>query len=86
MNKNFAILSVLCLSASVVSAQEKGLDSPRDRHLDRRSAEQGRIVAAKAATPRFLGEWGKEGSEPGEFHFPIDIVVNADDQVFVIDS
>ena len=68
-----------------MSAQEKGLDSPRDRQLDRRSAGQGRIVTAKTATPRFLGEWGKEGSEPGEFHFPIGITVSADDQVFVTD-
>jgi len=35
--------------------------------------------------PRFLTEWGSEGSEPGEFHFPIGIAVNAADEVFVTD-
>ena len=46
---------------------------------------KGEVVAAKAATPRFLGEWGKEGSEPGEFHFPIGIAINAADEIFVTD-
>ena len=68
-----------------MSAQEKGLDSPRDRPLDRLYVGQGRIDPAKTATPRFLGEWGKEGSEPGEFHFPIGIAINAADEVFVTD-
>src|SRR3954453_633766 len=85
MYKNCVLLSVLCLVTSVVSAQEKGLIPPTDRPLDRRSAGQGQVVAAKAATPRFLGEWGKKGSEPGEFHFPIGIAINADDEVFVTD-
>ena len=35
--------------------------------------------------PRFLGQWGSEGSEPGEFHFPIGIAVNDVDEMFVTD-
>jgi len=85
MYKSCVLLSVLCLVASIVSAQEKGLNPPTDRPLDRRSAAQGQVVAAKAATPRFLGEWGKKGSEPGEFHFPIGIAINSADEVFVTD-
>ena len=43
---------------------------------DRGLAEPGRIAQPEAAEPRFLGEWGREGSEPGEFHFPIGIAIN----------
>jgi DNA-binding beta-propeller fold protein YncE len=32
-----------------------------------------------------LREWGEEGSEPGEFHFPIGIAINAADEIFVTD-
>src|SRR4051812_16916780 len=34
---------------------------------------------------RFLREWGHRGKEPGEFHFPIGIAINAADEVFVTD-
>jgi sugar lactone lactonase YvrE len=37
------------------------------------------------STVRFLREWGKLGSEPGEFHFPIGIAINAADEIFVTD-
>ncbi len=85
MYTNRVLISVLCLVVSVVSAQEKGPSPPTDRPLDRRSAGPGRVVTPRAATPRFLIEWGKKGSEPGEFHFPIGIAINADDEVFVTD-
>jgi|SRR5579863_2020847 len=35
--------------------------------------------------PRFLRQWGSEGSEPGEFHFPIGIAINGADEIFVTD-
>jgi len=34
---------------------------------------------------RFMRTWGTQGSKPGEFHFPIGIAVNRDDEVFVTD-
>jgi sugar lactone lactonase YvrE len=34
---------------------------------------------------RFIGEWGRKGSQPGEFHFPIGIAINAADEVLVTD-
>ncbi|MFN0051649.1 MAG: NHL repeat-containing protein [Planctomycetales bacterium] len=34
---------------------------------------------------RFLQAWGQEGSQPGEFHFPIGIAINADDEIIVTD-
>lgn len=34
---------------------------------------------------RFLLAWGKEGTEPGEFHFPIGIAINQADEVLVTD-
>src|SRR5262245_8426442 len=37
------------------------------------------------APPRFLLEWGKQGSEPGDLHFPIGIAINPRDDVFVAD-
>ena len=40
---------------------------------------------AQPAAPRFLRQWGSKGSEPGEFHFPIGIAINAADEVFVTD-
>jgi len=48
-----------------------------------RCGEPGRI--AQLAAPRFLRQWGSKGSEPGEFHFPIGIAINAADEVFVTD-
>lgn len=40
---------------------------------------------AEVAAPRFLLEWGEQGSEPGDFHFPIGIAINAADEIFVTD-
>jgi DNA-binding beta-propeller fold protein YncE len=47
----------------------------------------GSLRAAEPGTqaPRFLLEWGKMGTEPGEFHFPIGLAVNPADEVFVTD-
>jgi len=38
-----------------------------------------------AASPRFVLEWGRRGSEPGQFDFPIGITINRADEVFVTD-
>jgi DNA-binding beta-propeller fold protein YncE len=40
---------------------------------------------AKDAPVRFLMEWGEQGAEPGDFHFPIGIAINAKDEIFVTD-
>jgi sugar lactone lactonase YvrE len=34
---------------------------------------------------KFLLEWGKIGSDPGDFHFPIGIAINSKDEIFVSD-
>jgi DNA-binding beta-propeller fold protein YncE len=49
--------------------------------------ERLRVVAADPTlpTPRFLLMWGKRGTEPGEFHFPIGIAVNRADEVLIAD-
>jgi sugar lactone lactonase YvrE len=44
-----------------------------------------RAADPEPAPVRFLGEWGKQGVEPGQFHFPIGIAVNQRDEVFVTD-
>ena len=44
-------------------------------------AEAGRV--AQPAAARFVRQWGSNGSEPGEFRFPIGIAINAADEVFV---
>ena len=36
--------------------------------------------------PRFLMEWGKRGSEEGEFNFPIGIAVTSADEILVADN
>ena len=47
------------------------------------------IAAADEVTPSkpvtFICEWGKQGSNPSEFHFPIGIAINQADEVFVTD-
>lgn len=44
------------------------------------------VVADDSDSPvRFLRQWGRQGSKPGEFHFPIGIAVNRADEVFVTD-
>jgi sugar lactone lactonase YvrE len=35
--------------------------------------------------PRFLLAWGKQGTEPGEFHFPIGIAINPADEILITD-
>lgn len=37
------------------------------------------------AVPRFILEWGQQGSDNGEFDFPIGIAINRADEVFVTD-
>lgn len=37
------------------------------------------------STPRFVLEWGKQGTANGEFDFPIGVAVSAADEVFVTD-
>ena len=48
-------------------------------------AEPGQVALPPAGQPRFMAQWGSEGLEPGEFHFPIGIAINAADEVFVTD-
>lgn len=45
------------------------------------------LLAAEAELPqaRFLLSWGKEGSEPGEFYFPIGIAITPSDEILVTD-
>lgn len=43
------------------------------------------INAAEPAPIQFLKTWGQQGDQPGEFHFPIDIVINTQDEIFVTD-
>lgn len=52
---------------------------------DRCVAEDRRAAKGDVAAPRFVLEWGEQGSEPGDFHFPIGIAINAADEVFVTD-
>ncbi len=49
------------------------------------SASTGTSADPEAAPVRCLAEWGKKGSEPGEFHFPIGIAVSSADEVFITD-
>lgn len=35
--------------------------------------------------PRFVHAWGKKGTEPGEFHFPIGIAINVADEILITD-
>lgn len=41
--------------------------------------------AEEPAPIQFLAEWGSKGAEPGQFHFPIGIAINASDEVLVSD-
>lgn len=41
--------------------------------------------AVGAAEPRFVLQWGSAGEGPGQFHSPICLAVNSDDNVFVAD-
>jgi DNA-binding beta-propeller fold protein YncE len=40
---------------------------------------------AKKPPIKFLLQWGKLGEEPGEFHFPIGIAINARDEIYITD-
>jgi DNA-binding beta-propeller fold protein YncE len=44
-----------------------------------------RVSAAETASPRFVLEWGRQGSAVGEFDFPIGIAINRADEIFVTD-
>tara|TARA_R110002095_G_scaffold198648_1_gene178175 strand:+ start:2999 stop:4051 length:1053 start_codon:yes stop_codon:yes gene_type:complete len=43
------------------------------------------VFAEDLKEPRFMLTWGQKGEKPGEFHSPIGIVVNGQDQIFVTD-
>src|SRR5262249_46271063 len=45
-----------------------------------------RASQAEAPAPRFLMEWGKQGTEPGSFQFPVGIAITPGDEIFVTDS
>src|SRR5262249_15326216 len=64
----------LSLTAGIVLGAVWFLNSPCCRAAD-----------PEPAPVRFLGEWGKKGVEPGQFHFPIGIAVNQRDEVLVTD-
>jgi len=73
-----------CLFAATASAQSTSPVRAPSPPGDRPAA--GRGVAVKPGVAAgFLKEWGEEGSEPGEFHFPIGVAVSAADEVFVTD-
>jgi sugar lactone lactonase YvrE len=46
-----------------------------------------RLLADEPSTSpvRFLTEWGKQGTEPGEFDLPIGIAINSSDEVLITD-
>lgn len=48
-------------------------------------AQSGDAAQQQSGEVRFLAQWGSEGSEPGEFQFPIGIAINAADEIFVTD-
>lgn len=41
---------------------------------------------ARAAEPRFVKAWGREGVGDGEFMFCIGVAINAQGELFVVDS
>src|SRR5690242_12346035 len=43
------------------------------------------LLVSGAEQPRFLLQWGQQGTENGEFDFPIGIAINRADEVFVTD-
>ncbi len=49
------------------------------------TAQAPAAAQSKPGAVRFLKEWGSQGTEPGEFHFPIGIAINAADEIFVTD-
>jgi sugar lactone lactonase YvrE len=48
-------------------------------------APQSRAADPELPQPRFLLMWGKQGSEPGEFHFPIGIAITPSDEILITD-
>jgi len=53
--------------------------------LLREQTARSRAAEPEPLAARFLLTWGKEGAQPGEFHFPIGIAVNQADEVLVTD-
>src|SRR5262249_31764156 len=45
-----------------------------------------RAAQAEAPAARFLMEWGKQGTEPGCFQFPVGIAITPADEIFVTDN
>jgi hypothetical protein len=72
-----SIFLLLLLLASTVGGVLPVAEAPR--------CLAGPGQTSQPAAPRFLRQWGSNGSEPGEFHFPIGIAINAADEVFVTD-
>src|SRR3954469_2794910 len=60
---------VICYSFLLIASQ--GIASP--------------MTANAGERPRFLLEWGRKGTNNGEFDFPIGIAINRADEVFVTD-
>ncbi|MCH2266807.1 MAG: hypothetical protein MK515_10135, partial [SAR324 cluster bacterium] len=44
------------------------------------------VYAEEFIPPRFLAQWGSQGSDSGEFERPIGIAVDGDDFVYVSDT
>jgi tripartite motif-containing protein 71 len=47
--------------------------------------QHARAADAAEAPCRFVLEWGRQGSEPGEFNFPIGVAINSTDEVLITD-
>jgi DNA-binding beta-propeller fold protein YncE len=71
---------LLLLVATSLSVGALAIVMPSACHAQSEPANQ-----PPAGEPRFLAEWGSEGSEPGEFHFPIGIAINKADEIFITD-
>ena len=41
------------------------------------------VCGQAQAPPQFVLTWGKKGDAPGEFHSPITIVIDKNDEIFV---
>jgi DNA-binding beta-propeller fold protein YncE len=44
-----------------------------------------RLPASQVREPKLILTWGQEGQEPGEFHSPIGIAINKNDEIYVTD-
>lgn len=74
---------ILVISQSVGVLTLVGLQSCRAG--EEPAAQAPTATPPKPGEVRFLKEWGSEGTEPGEFHFPIGIAINAADEIYVTD-